>query len=86
MTHMKDRDVGTADIAGAYLKADMDDFAVIKFNGEAVRILSQKNPAHKANVVNENIVDTLYAVLDEAFYRRCVKLALLWYNLLASPS
>jgi hypothetical protein len=81
-----DRDVGTADIAGAYLKADMDNFAVNKFTGEAVRILRQMNPAHKANVVNENVVDTLYAVLDKALYRRCVNLAQLWYNLLASPS
>jgi hypothetical protein len=64
----------------------MDDFAVIKFTGKAVRILRQINPAHQANVVNENVVDTLYAVLDEALYRRCVKLALLWYNLLTSPS
>ena len=27
-------DVGTADVAGAYLKADMDDFVIIKFTGE----------------------------------------------------
>jgi hypothetical protein len=79
----EDRDVGTANIARAYLKADMDDFVVIKLTGKAVRILCKMNPAHKANVVNENGVDTLYAVLGKALYG-CVKSALLWYNLLTS--
>jgi hypothetical protein len=27
------RDVATADVAGAYLKADMDDFVIMKFTG-----------------------------------------------------
>jgi Reverse transcriptase (RNA-dependent DNA polymerase) len=77
----EDRDVGIGDIAGAYLKADMDDFVVMKFTGEAVRILCEMNPAHKENVVIENGIETLYVVLDKALYG-CVKSALLWYNLL----
>ncbi|KAI2510612.1 Reverse transcriptase (RNA-dependent DNA polymerase) [Fragilaria crotonensis] len=45
------RDVGVGDIAGAYLKADMDDFVVMTFTGEAVRILCEMNPTHKENVM-----------------------------------
>ena len=33
------RDIATADIAGAYLKAKMDDFVIMKFTGESVDIL-----------------------------------------------
>ena len=74
------RDVGTADIAGAYLKADMDDFVVIKFTGQSVRILYEMNPEHKKFIVIENGSETLYGRLDKALYG-CVKSALLWYKL-----
>lgn len=56
------RDVGVSDIAGAYLKADMDDFVVMKVTGEAVRILCEMNPAHKENVTIENGIETLFAI------------------------
>ena len=48
------RDVATADVAGAYLKAYMDDFVVIKFVGASVDILCTLNPAHIPFVVMEN--------------------------------
>jgi hypothetical protein len=38
------RDVATADIAGAYLKALMKDFVVMKFSGETVNILCAMYP------------------------------------------
>jgi hypothetical protein len=45
------RDVATADVAGAYLKADMVDFVVMKFTGESVDILCSLNSEHKKFVV-----------------------------------
>jgi Reverse transcriptase (RNA-dependent DNA polymerase) len=74
------RDVGTADIAGAYLKADMDDFVIIKFTGQSVRILCEMNPEYKKLVVLENGSEVLYGRLDKALYGS-VKSALLWYKL-----
>ncbi|KAI2513609.1 Reverse transcriptase (RNA-dependent DNA polymerase) [Fragilaria crotonensis] len=45
------RDLGTADVAGAFLKALMDDFVVMKFTGKSVDILCTMNPRHKEFVV-----------------------------------
>ena len=77
------RDVATADIAGAYLKALMKDFVLMRFSGETVRILCEMNPAHKAFVVFENGEQVLYVRLLKALYG-CVKSALLWYELFSS--
>ena len=74
------RDVATADVAGAYLKAFMDDFVLMKFTGESVDILCKMNPEHAKFVTVENGVKTLYVRLVKAIYG-CVKSALLWYNL-----
>ena len=38
------RDVATADIAGAYLKAYMKDFTIMKFTGPSVNILCSMKP------------------------------------------
>jgi len=35
----EDRDVATVDVSGAYLYADMDDYTLLKLEGEAVEIL-----------------------------------------------
>jgi Reverse transcriptase (RNA-dependent DNA polymerase) len=77
------RDVATADVAGAYLKADMEDYVLMKFTGESVDILCKMNPEHTTFVVYENGIKVLYARLDKAIYG-CVKSALLWYNLFTS--
>jgi hypothetical protein len=37
------RDVATADVVGAYLNADMNDFFLIKLTGDAVDILTSIN-------------------------------------------
>ena len=74
------RDIATADVAGVYLKADMDDFLVMKFTGELVDILCDMNPGHKAFVSNEKGIKVLYVRLVKAIYG-CVKSALLWYDL-----
>jgi len=73
------RDVATADIAGAYLKAYMRDFVLMKFVGDTVRVLCDMNPAHQPFVVMEKGQQVLYVRLIKAIYG-CVKLALLWYE------
>jgi hypothetical protein len=75
------RDVATADVAGAYLNAQMDDFVLIKFTGESVDILLSMEPAYTKFVTYEKGVKTLYGRLKKALYG-CVKSALLWYKLL----
>ena len=79
---LENRDVATADVVGAYLKAYMDDFVIMKFVGESVRLLCELNPAHIPFVVKENGVDVLYVRLIKALYG-CMKSALLWYELFA---
>ena len=74
------RDVGTADVAGAYLKADMKDFVIMKFTGASVDILCKMNPAHIPFVVIENGKKVLYVRLVKAIYG-CVQSALLWFKL-----
>jgi len=77
------RDVATADVAGAYLKADMDDFVIMKFVGESVDILCRMNSAHNKFVTIEKGTKVLYVRLIKAIYG-CVKSALLWYDLFST--
>ena len=44
----------TCDVTSAYLHSDMDDFVVIKIQGQTVDILCTKNPSYKKFVVMEN--------------------------------
>ena len=74
------RDVATADVTGAYLKADMDDFVVMKFMDDSVDILCEMNPLHKRFIAVEKGIKVLYVRLVKAIYG-CVKSALLWYDL-----
>jgi hypothetical protein len=74
------RDVATADVAGAYLKADMPDFVVMKFTGKTVDILCEMNPDYLKFVAIENGKKVVYVRLIKALYG-CVKSALLWYEL-----
>ena len=77
------RDVATADVAGAYLKAYMDDFVIMKFTGASVDILCKLNPQHVKFVVMEKGIKVLYVRLIKALYG-CVKSALLWYEMFYS--
>jgi hypothetical protein len=74
------RDVAIADVAGAYLKAEMDDFVVMKLTGEDVRIFCEMNPRYEKYAVTEKGHRVLYVRLLKALYG-CVKSALLWYKL-----
>jgi hypothetical protein len=70
------RDVATANVEGAYLHADMEDFVFLKLVGEAVDIMCQVNPKYENFVVIENGKKVLYLQLLKALYG-CVQYALL---------
>jgi hypothetical protein len=77
------RDTATADIVGAYLKAYMKDYVIMRFTGVSVDILCEMNPNYRSFVIIENGVKVLYVRLIKALYG-CVKSALLWYDLFYS--
>jgi hypothetical protein len=74
------RDVATADVVGAYLNADMDQFTLMKLTGEAVDIMVRVDKTYAAYVSQEKGKPVLYLQLKKALYG-CVKSALLWYDL-----
>jgi len=81
MIDAKERhDVATADVEGAYLHADMEDFVLLKLVGEAVNIMCQVNPKYENFVFIENRKKVVYLKLLKALYG-CVQSALLWYDL-----
>lgn len=45
---MERRDVATADVAGAYLNADMDDYVLMRLEGEDARLMCDVNPNYTA--------------------------------------
>ena len=67
------QDVATANVAGAYLKAYMDDIVLMKFSGASLDVLCKLNSEHMRNVTIENGVKVLYIRLIKALYG-CVKL------------
>jgi hypothetical protein len=79
----EERDVATADVEGAYLHADMDDFTIMKItSNDHIKILCEVNSEYKQYIeVNEKSGQrTLYVQLAKALYG-CIKSALLWYRL-----
>ena len=58
-----------ADIAGAYLNAEMDDFVIMKFKDEMVSYMVKANPdRYKAYVEYKNGRKVLYVKLLKALY------------------
>ena len=74
------RDVGTADVAGAYLKAKLHAFVLMKFMGETADLLCELNEKYSKFLVIEGGQKVIYVRLIKALYG-CVKSALLWYKL-----
>lgn len=73
------RDVGTADIAGAYLLADMKGFVLVKLTGESVEVMCKCDPEYEKYVTYEKGKKVLYMELVKALYG-CIMPALLWYE------
>lgn len=79
-TH-EDRQVLVADIAGAYLNTDMEDFVVMKFRDKMVDYMVQANQERYGPYVQyKNGKKVLYVRLLKALYR-FIQSALLWYKL-----
>jgi hypothetical protein len=67
MIDAKERcDVATADVEGAYLHADMEEFVFLKLVGEAVDIMCQVNPKYEKFVVIENGKKVLYCQVSKS--------------------
>ena len=77
---VEDQHVAVADVTGAYLNADMDDFVLIQLLGDDVDMMCNANPTYKQFVTNEKGRKILFLQLKKALYG-CVKSALLWYRL-----
>jgi hypothetical protein len=57
------RDVATADVAGAYLHAELKDFTLLKMEGESVDIMCDVSDDYKTYVCIENGMKVLYLKL-----------------------
>jgi hypothetical protein len=77
------RDVVTADVAGAYLHASLDEFTLLKLEGASVDIMCDVCVKYKVSVTYENGKKVLCLRLLKALCG-CVKSALLWYELFTS--
>jgi KUP system potassium uptake protein len=74
------RDVAVADVEGAYLHAKMEDFTLLRVEGESVDIMCKVCSDYIPFVTIENGKRVLYLQLLKALYG-CVQSALLWYEL-----
>ena len=76
----EERDVATADVAGAYLKADMNDTVHLRFTGKMVDyVVSANKNRYEKYVTYEGKTKVLYTKLTKALYG-CIQSALLWYK------
>ena len=73
-------DVAVADVMAAYLKADMNDYTLLKFTGESVDIMCKMNLKYKEYVSIESGRKVIYVQLLNSLYG-CVVSELLWYEL-----
>jgi len=74
------RDVATADVEGAYLHADNEDYTLLRLENESVDIMCSVWEGYREFVTTEGGKKVLYLRLVKALYG-CVKSALLWYEL-----
>ena len=73
------RDVAIADVVGAYLKANMDDYVLVKLTGTTVDIMCKVSDEYEKFVGIENGKRVLYLRLKKALYG-CMQSAILWYD------
>ena len=73
-------DVATADVAGTFLKGDMDDFVMAKLMNEEVDIMRRVEPKYRDYVIRgKNGRKILLMKLNKALYG-CMKSAIIWYE------
>lgn len=73
------RDVATADVVGAYLMADINDFVLVKIREESVDIICLVNLKLTQSVSYKKCNKVLYLQLAKALYE-CMQSALLCYE------
>ena len=74
------RDVVTADIVGAYLLAQMNDYVLVKLTGKLVETMCIISDTYKKQYVTlENGKKVLYLRLKKSLYG-CMQSAILWYD------
>ena len=75
------RVTATANVTGAYLNAKMDQFLVMKIEGDMVDFMVQSDPKkYTPHVRTEHGRKVLYVQILRALYG-CIRSGLLWYNL-----
>lgn len=79
MDEHQHRDVATADISGAFLRADMKEFILVRITGDSVDIICEVHPEYRQHVTIEKGKQVLYVRLRKALYG-CMQSALLWYE------
>jgi len=81
---LEERDVATADVEGAYLNADMEDFVIMKITSkDHIQILCSVDEEYRKYIETDDSGNmVLYLQLMKALYG-CIKSALLWYRLFA---
>ena len=80
----EERFLGFADVAGAFLKAEQEDFVLVKFQGPAVDALLHVNyEKYNKYVIKEKNKKVLYVRLLKAMYGTLTA-PILWYKLFAS--
>ena len=77
---VEDQHIAVADVTGAYLNADMDDFVLIRLLGDDVDMMCNANPTYAEFITYEKGQKMLFLQLKKALYG-CVKSALLGYRL-----
>jgi Reverse transcriptase (RNA-dependent DNA polymerase) len=75
------RDVGTCDIPGAFMHADIDEELHILFEGELVDLLIQVEPTFQEYVTHHQGKKMLYASLNQAPYGTVQASLLFWRRL-----
>ena len=73
------RDVATADIVGAYLLAQMNDYVLVKLTGKPVETMYIISNTYKKYVTLENRKKVLYVRLKKTLYG-CMQSAIIWYD------
>ena len=73
------RDVATADVAGAFLHGKMDDFVTIKLIDEEVDIMTKVDKKYSEFITQEGGKRVMYLQLNKALYGT-LKAAIIWYK------
>ena len=73
------RDVAIAEVVGAYLKAKMEDYVLVKLVGKEVDIRCKVSEEYEEFVGLEKGKRLLYLRLKKALYG-CMQSAILWYD------